>query len=233
MSDTIIGTMKDILTVIVGSQAHGLATPSSDTDYHSIFIHPTSELLRVGASPTKTSWNEGSDNWRVDDTGWELGHFLFLATKSNPSILECFLAPVENATEDGMRLRDLFPYVWDSKLVRDAFIGYGLNQRKKYLENKDNRRPKYAAAYLRSLYQGWELLRTGTFTVRIADTPVGDTVQMFKDGLAEPGLVIETCLGWQKAVEDAYDDPRNQQHKPDFERINDYLLDVRRREWSF
>ncbi|MGH7204248.1 MAG: DNA polymerase beta superfamily protein, partial [Candidatus Levyibacteriota bacterium] len=115
-----------ILKVIVGSQAHGLATQKSDTDYRGVFVIPTSELLKLGNKVHFTSWNEGSD----DDTSWELGHFLNLAIHCNPTILETFLAPTDERStlsNYGKELRELFPFIWNSADVKAAFIGYGIN----------------------------------------------------------------------------------------------------------
>jgi len=224
--------MKQILKVIVGSQAHGLATPTSDFDYRGVFLNPTSEILRIGGSTQQTSWIEGKD----DDTSWELGHFLFLATKCNPTILEVFLAPevpLEHlpGQEDvwGSQLRALFPYVWNSKGVHDAFMGYGFNQRKKFLDDKDKRAAKYAAAYLRTLYQAHELLTTNTFTIRIADTVIGETVRKWKFGTFTVGEVIQTCTDWQDKVEAAY--AANPDKQTDIDKVNEFLLKVRQENW--
>ena len=219
--------MHQILKVLVGSQAHGLATPESDFDFRGVFITPTRELLSLGHKYQTTSWVEGKE----DQTEWELGHFLMLATKCNPTILETFLAPrVDKQTrdyDDGDRLRALFPHVWNSKGVMEAFIGYGINQRKKFLERKDARPHKYAAAYLRSLYNGYELLTTGTFTVKIADLSIGDTVRHFKSGNAEVGEVIQTCYEWENKVRKAYED--NPDKKTKIEPVNEFLIEMRRK----
>lgn len=217
---------KQILKTIVGSQAHGLATPESDFDYRGVFVQPTNEILAIGPKRQHTNWTE--DN--VDDTSHEIGHFLFLATKSNPTILEVFLAPIADSTDEGLELRSLFPYVWESLAVRNAFIGYGLNQRKKFLDNKDKRREKYAAAYLRVLYNAYELLTTGTFTVRVADTEVGETVRRFKSGDFEIGEVIQVCSDWQIKVEKAYD--ACEKKEADKDKINEFLLKVRKEHWK-
>lgn len=216
-----------ILKVVVGSQAHGLATPESDFDYRGVFVVPTIEILKLGGSAKRTSWMEGKD----DDTSWELGHFLFLATKSNPTILETFLAPTtEEPHEFGQRLRDLFPAIWNSQGVRDAFIGYGLNQRKKFLEAKDSRPHKYAAAYLRVLYNAWELLSTGIFTIRVSDTEIGPTVRRFKEGAYTIGEVVQTCHEWQHRVDEAY--LVCPEKHTDKETINEFLLEVRAKCWN-
>lgn len=216
---------RQILKVLVGSQAHGLASPESDFDYRGIFIVPTTSVLGLGNGKIKnTSWIEGQD----DDTSWELGHFLDMASHCNPTILETFLAPVEEATEDGEAIRALFPYVWNAKRVRDAFIGYGLNQRKKFLDNKDNRKNKYATAYLRTLYQAWELLTTGTFTVRVADSEVGNSLKRFKSGSYDIGEVINRCMFWENKVREAAE---RCDKETDFDQINAVLLKLRYKHW--
>ncbi len=232
--------MKQILKVIVGSQAHGLATPQSDFDYRGVFVVPTKEILSLGNTKMNTNWNEGTN----DDTSWEIGHFLNLATHCNPTILETFLAPVDvnwqlqadkQQLSFSMKIRELFPYVWNSTDVMNAFIGYGLNQRKKFFDDKDKRASKYAVAYLRTLYQGWELLTTGIFTVRIADTEVGDILKKWKalpSGVIlanNAGQVIDECLKWEKRLREAY--AKNPDKQTDFEKINNFLLKVRKDFW--
>lgn len=222
-----------IISSIVGSQAHGLATPESDFDYRGVFILPTREILSVEAYSKKTktiSWIEGNE----DDTLYELGHFLHLATKCNPTILEVFVAPHDPRHQegaDGRALRSLFPYVWNSQGVRDAFRGYGLNQRKKFLENKDDRPRKYATAYLRTLYCGHVLLTTGKLCVNVGDTEVGDTLKRFKAGEYESvGEVIDTCVKWEDKLNEAYD--WSERKETDFEMVNEYLLQMRKDYWE-
>jgi predicted nucleotidyltransferase len=223
-----------ILRCVVGSHAHGLATPESDFDYRGVFIEPTSEILKLDGHTEHTQWIEGKD----DDTAWELGHFLSLAQHCNPTILETFIAPRVDMEKFGINpadfaygeeLRDLFPYVWNSKGVMDAFIGYGLNQRKKFLDNKDGRSNKFAAAYLLTCYNAWELLSTGTFTIKIVDTEIGETVRRFKNGDYTIGEVVDTCLKWQHRVEDAY--RTYPEHAADLTKVNDFLLKVRKENW--
>lgn len=227
-----------ILKTIVGSQAHGLATPESDFDYRGVFVVPTSEILKVGVgTPKQTAWIEGGE----DDTSWEIGKFLHLATKCNPTILETFLSPIAPHTGDLTvfmnqnpiwkdRLRELFPHVWNSTGVKDAFIGYGLNQRKKFFDDKDSRAPKYAAAYLRTLYNAWELLATGSFTIRIVESEIGETVRKFKNGDYTRGEVIDATYYWETKVLEAY--KANPDKKTNLEPVNEFLLDVRKSFWE-
>jgi len=214
--------------VLVGSQAHGLATPESDYDYRAVFVQPTAEILKLGGSVKNTNWIEGKE----DNTSWEIGHFLNMAVHCNPTILEVFLAPRvdEGGFDWGDQLRDLLPHAWNSNDVVNAFVGYGLNQRKKFLDEKDNRSAKYAVAYLRTLYQADELLRTGTFTVRIADTPVGEILKAWKAGTFTFGEVIQLCHEWETKVKQSYKDNPNKQ--TNLEPINEFLLQVRKEYWD-
>ena len=114
--------------------------------------------------------------------------------------------------------------------MKNAFIGYGLNQRKKFFDNKDQRAPKYAAAYLRTLYNAYELLSTGTFNVNLTQTPIYETVKNFKNGIYTPGEVINECFKWETEVLKAY--KQNPDKKTDVEPVNEFLLKVRKEFWE-
>jgi hypothetical protein len=225
-----------ILKVIVGSQAHGLAGPNSDFDYRGVFVVPTKDILKIGGNINHTSWIEGKE----DDTSWEIGKFLLMATKCNPTVLETFLAermdliPFAELGPGNLNLskelQDLFPHVWNSQGVKDAFIGYGFNQRKKFFDNKDKRAPKYATAYLRVLYNAWELLSTGTFSVNLSKAPIFDLLKRFKAGNYEMGEVIQHCMDWETRVLQAYN--INPNKKTNLEPVNEFLLKVRKQFWN-
>jgi predicted nucleotidyltransferase len=226
--------MIQILKVIVGSQAHGLANEKSDFDYRGVFVIPTSEILKIGGENIKhTSWIEGND----DDTSWEIGKFLMMATKCNPTILETFLAPEDpnfmvmptKYSSLTQELRDLFPYVWNSNDVKNAFIGYGINQRKKFFDNKDKRAPKYATAYLRTLYNCYQLLSYGTFSVSLINSPVYELCWKFKNGEFTHGEVIQACWEWETKVLEAF--KANPDKKTNLEPVNEFLLKVRKLNW--
>lgn len=219
-----------ILKCVVGSQAHKLANKDSDFDFRGVFVVPTTEILKLGGVTQQTNWIEGKE----DDTQWEIGKFLNMAVHCNATVLEVFLAPdalvpIQNAAF-GMQLRKLFPYVWNSTDVMNAFIGYGRNQRKKFLDNKDKREAKYATAYLRVLYNAWELLSSGkTFSVDMSQTPIYETLKRFKTKDYEMGEVMQTCYDWEKKVVEAYN--KNPDKKTDINPVNDFLLKVRQKFW--
>lgn len=218
--------MREILKVTVGSIAHGTNTPESDLDVRRVFVEPTSVIVGIG-NYQKTMANPGED-----DNSWELAHFCYLALRNNPQSLEVLLARYDEATEWGLQLRELFPCFLKRKNVYAAFLGFATSQKKKVLSEStpSTRRSKCAAHYIRTLWNGFELLSTGTFTVRIADVKernVGATVLSLKKGELDPAHALE--LGTE--IEALYDQVYNDSVIPlesDKVKINDYLVNVRR-----
>jgi len=230
-----------LLKTIVGSHAHGLATPASDIDYRGVYAARTRDFFvlpengqrpRVGNS----QWIEGA----VDDTSWELGHFLFLACKSNPSVLEAFKSPVSSnddswtATGYTLRLLGLFEHVWSTEGVYSAFRGYGFNQRTKMLDNKDGRYNKYAVAWLRTLYIAEELIRTGSFSMSVVGSDIESVLRAWKAGLSsetfdvplQPHEIIRITDDYARRLDRTY---READRKAtEVEPVNDFIIEVRR-----
>jgi predicted nucleotidyltransferase len=217
--------MKTILKTLVGSRSHGLHHEGSDYDYRGVFLQTTSDMFRIGYKPVTTQWIEGKE----DQTSYELGHFLQLATKSNPSILEVFVAPIQEITKEGEDLRELFPYVWNSTDVYNSFTGYSHNQQKKFMDEKDNRTSKYAVAYIRVLLLAKELLSEGTMSLKIKDEKIKNMLLEIKAGFLNKGDVINIAEKLKLEVKKAYE--VNKDKKTDFDMVNDYILSVRKGNW--
>ena len=229
----------EILKVLVGSHAHGLATEDSDVDYRGVYVTPTSQILSLHAGKMKgTHWVEGENE---DATSYELGHFLFLALKCNPSILEVFRATSTTWYPIGVELRALFPYVWTPKGVAAAFGGYSLNQRKKCLDNHLGRRWKFAVAYIRVLIQGIQLLTEGTFSLRVPDTvpdypitAIGHLpgyLKAVKRGAVSMGEIIDVAEHLRDQLNSLANTGPFIEHHPDVDRVNAFLLKVRKENW--
>lgn len=222
--------MTTILKVLVGSRAHGLHTEESDYDWRGVFVTPTQDILKIGGTTQQTSWIEGKE----DDTSWEVGKFLLMATKCNPTVLEVFKCSTHPVAIQhalwGMRLQGLFPHVWNSNDVRNAFVGYGLNQRKKFLDNKDVRPHKYAVAYLRTLYMATQLLETGDFSVDMTNEPIFPVLKRWKNKDYGLGEVIDITREWEGKVEVAYQ--KNPDKKTNIDPVNEFLLQVRKDFWE-
>ena len=209
-----------ILKVLVGSHAHGLAGPDSDRDYRRVEVMPTAEMFRIGFKPPGPRWAKSGE----DETAWEVGPFLSLAVQCHPLVLETLVAPAISEDRWGSELRELFPAIWNPQRAYDAFVGYGLNQRTKFLDKKDGRPAKYAATYIRILYHLCELLETGTFTFRIADTPIGHTIAALRDGMCRPGEVIDLAEHW---TEEATRRLAQCRHQSDAAAVDNFMIRIR------
>jgi uncharacterized protein len=210
-----------ILKVLVGSHAHGLASEKSDRDYRRVYVIPTEEMFHLGFKYPATQWTKGD----TDETAWEIGQFLLLGTQSHPLILETLLAPVITADTWGKQLRELLPAMWSPQKAYGAFTNYANNQRTKLLEKKDGRPAKYAAAYIRVLYNLCELLTSGSFQIRVADTPVGERLARIKQGQYRLGEVMD----WgEELIHQAKQLTLVRRDESDLPRINAFLVAVRR-----
>lgn len=244
---------KVILKVLVGSRAHGLATPESDADYRSVYVQPTSEILSLGHKYKGSQWLEGENE---DNTAWEIGHFLSLASQCNPTILEVFKAPIIDSgineisnTESGFRrsvgdeLRELFKHVYTPQRALYAFKGYAKNQQKKFLDKKDDRPFKYAVAHVRTLVSLIELLESGNFHVNVADVvclhdpnfpaTLPSLLKSIKEGKYTFGQIIDITEKLEKIADSLYDS-LFEIRVPDDVRmayLNEFLLKVRREFW--
>jgi len=220
---------KLILKVLVGSRAHGLANPKSDYDYRGVYVTPTEEILSLNHKYKGSHWLEGKE----DQTSYEIGHFLQLATRCNPTILEVFKAPVYVFNKDGdittnilgVELRELFPYVWNPKDAFNAFVGYGLNQRKKMLDNKDDRWQKYAVAYLRTLYNLCDLLKTDTFSLEVPEGSFKEDLIKIRNRKWSHGQIVDCAEKFIKKAKSLRDVNNNQTN---INKVNDFLLKIRK-----
>ena len=227
MSDKII-----LLKTLVGSHAHGITGPNSDLDYRAVHVVPTTEILSLGYKAKGTDWIEGD----VDNTSYEIGHFLMLATKCNPSILEVMVAPVKisymtyDGSDLGEELRGLLPYCWEPKQAFNAFTGYSLNQRKKMLDNHLDRWQKYACAYLRTLVNLISLLETRTFDLKVnKDSLLFEQITNIKENRVKIGYIIDAADMYTAVARRRLEDCG---HKPDHTKVNEFLLRVRKQFWD-
>lgn len=222
--------MTTILKALVGSRAHGLNREDSDWDWRGVYVQPTNEILSMGHVARSIQWIEGKE----DFTNYEIGHFLMLACKANPSVLELLRSPqVElpeiNGRSWGRELMQLMPYMYNPEAAFNAFNGYSLNQRKKLLDDKDGRKWKYALAYVRTLYALIDLLTHGDFYLEITDDARRDRLRLIRDGSLSPGEVLDHANELTILAKSALTTCRNRQ---DLARVNNFLLDVRKCFWN-
>lgn len=227
---------KVILKVLCGSRAYGLETSESDFDYHGIYIIPTARFLEIGNSKVnEKAWIEGED---VDNTGWELGHFMRLAVNGNPTALETLVAPVEYTTDEGTTLRSMISYFLSRKRVYEAYRGYAKNQRRKMFEPTGGkltteRMGKAAIAWLRSLYHGALLLERGYYDPIIHDLELKDFLMEIRRTVGELPLgdIVDQAQELEKEMFHAFT-ISTIPHEPDLEALNDFLLRIRKENWN-
>jgi hypothetical protein len=146
-----------ILLALTGSQAYGIATPSSDKDYKGVFIAPKDYYLGFKSVEQKDSgWDTepGTGDFSYldgvkDCVVYELRKFLTLVGNNNPNILETlwldgeFYYHVSPVGEKLLSYREAFL----SQKVRGSFAGYAYAQirrvenHRKWLLNPPSRKP--------------------------------------------------------------------------------------------
>ncbi len=164
-----------LLSGVVGSTAYGLAGADSDVDRLGIFAAPTTALL--GLHRPKDS----HVTTKPDRTLHEAGKWAHLALGCNPTAMEIVWLPddlVEVRTELGDELVAIRRAFLSAKRVRDAYLGYAVQQFKRLEARGDGsfsadtrkRTAKHARHLARLAHQGLRLYQTGELTVRL-DSP--------------------------------------------------------------
>lgn len=213
--------MKTIAKIVVGSRLHGLADKNSDYDYRGIFMHSLKNLISPFKKLKNTVWIEGD----TDNTAYELSEFCKFAAQGNPSILEVLWGnQIITDSKIFKELRENRLKFLDSKRIYESHRGYSHNQSKKMnLFDPDERSGKYCVAYMRSLIQGIDLLKTGNFSPQIVrdrdfflevrnnfiNIDLGKLTTRFRDLLAE--------------LDQAYENNKDK-FKPDINWIEDFIL---------
>lgn len=212
-----------ILEGITGSKAYGLDTETSDTDIKGIFVAPTREILSL------YNVRETYDNTDPDWVYHEAGKFIELAMKGNPTILEMlFLEGYLKLEPMGKMLVDN-RHLFLSNAIRKSYYGYAYSQMHRLItrdgefgNGKNNRYEKHARHCYRLLYQGLELLETGSLTVRV-------TPEIRNELFAAGKLSPEDLVAKFAEEHVKFDTTKSVlPDKPDKEGINKLLLKIRK-----
>ncbi len=186
---------RQILRVVIGSRAYGLAGTDSDTDARGVFL-PTAER----------HWSlAGVPDVLRDDTiefmAWELQRFLGLALKANPTVLEALFTPlVTHVTPLGQELLDLRTAFLSTKLHATCG-GYSDQQFAKLRRRADAGKPvnwKHAAHCLRLLATGARALAGEGFPVHVG--PHRDVLLSVRRGEKTLEEVNELRAAWTNGL---------------------------------
>lgn len=125
MIDLKLVPQKSILfQCIGGTHAYGLTSAESDIDHRGVFIAEKNDFLR-GA------FAEDMSNETNDDVLFEVGKFIRLLAKSNPSVIELIAMPEDCVQVGADWIESIDHSKVLSKQCRDSFAGYALSQIRK------------------------------------------------------------------------------------------------------
>ena len=117
---------KIIFEGIVGSQAYGIATPTSDIDKKGVFIQDHDSIMGFG-------YIDQVNDTKNDQTFYEIKRFIELLASNNPNILELL-----NLPDDCIVYKDpIFDLIIEhkdkfiTKMCRHSFGGYAVEQIRK------------------------------------------------------------------------------------------------------
>lgn len=228
--------MKVLLKGVVGSTAYGLAHPGSDIDHLGVFAASTEEIL--GLHPPKDS--------RVthdpDMTLHEAKKFVSLVLRGNPSVSELlWLDRYERVDPLGEKLISLRRSFLSAPRVRDAYMGYAASQFSRLPDRGDGsfsadtrkRTERHARHLVRLVEQGFHLYVSGELVVNLSS----DASEISPDWVYEMGREIaadpQTAVAYMGAAKNRFDSASTcLPEKPDEEAVNNWLIEVRRREWK-
>lgn len=214
-----------ILEGITGSKAYGLDTENSDTDIKGIYVAPTEKVLSLGWDLQHSTKDHVGPDWVYH----EVQKYMKLAMGGNPTVLELlFLEGYTTLTKQGKMLVDN-RHLFLNNVVYKSYGGYALAQARKlnarggtYGSGRSNRYEKHTRHCFRLLYQGRELLETGTLTVRV--TPEVRE-ELFAIGKLSPAEIIDR---FEKEFSEFDNIKSVLPDKPDVEEINKLLLKIRK-----
>ncbi len=114
-----------LFETIIGSQAYGTQTPTSDIDKKFVYILPEKYILGTGYVE--------QINVNKDYTGWEIKRFLELMGSNNPTVLELLNSPEDCIISKHPLFDNILAHKEDfiTKICKDSFGGYARQQIKK------------------------------------------------------------------------------------------------------
>lgn len=154
------------LQAIVGSKAYGLNHADSDTDRMAIVVAPTAEVAGIDWSGHSETWSNAGPTGD-DTTQHEIGKFLRLIIKGNPTLFELlFMDEYEILTPVGSALLSIRDELISTNSVYYPYYNYAKAQIR-VVSEKENYKPKMARHALRIARQGRQLLLHGDCEVRV------------------------------------------------------------------
>jgi len=185
-----------------------------------IFVAPTVEVAGLDWNSSKESWSDAGPEG--DDTTYhEIGKFLKLALKSNPTLIELFfMNEYEILTPEGAGLVDIRDAVLYTDGIRNAYYGYAVAQHSRVLREYPDHKIKMARHCLRITDQAIDLLTTGTCSPKVADPQ--RYFALDEMNFTDLSLMLGQSVALINTSESVLPD------KPDRDTVRDFLREIRR-----
>lgn len=204
---------------------YNLDTPESDIDVKGIYVIPTNELLNTLTGFHKI--DKVHDHTDPDWAYFEVQKYMSLVLKGNPTALELLFAnEYTKLTPEGQLLIDNRS-AFLSKKIKNAYIGYALQQVKRKYRNASDiteyRAGKHVRHTWRLIKQYEQLATTGTLQPRLTDSERAE------------------CFAFMdKSYEEVYDWFRENKERlekldsvlpdePDYDKVNSILEQLRKK----
>lgn len=174
--------MTMLLQGVVGSTAYGLNHAKSDKDFLGVEVYPTSDFL--GMYPRRSDSDVGKDADGNDRTVHEVGKYMGLAAKANPTASELlWLDEYVILTEDGQRLLDLRKDFLSQRLA-DAYLGFAKSNASHFDRQSEEKKPKAARHFKRLNLAARHAWSEGELKVRLTEEEKA-TVYQFAEDVAQ------------------------------------------------
>jgi hypothetical protein len=214
-----------IYRVAVGSRAFGLAGELSDEDRRGVYLPPADLTWSLFKPPEQVEFKRDG----VEEVDWEIEKFVRLALQANPNLLEALWSPlVLHADPTGQELRSIRQAFLSRHLFK-TYSGYVLSQFRLMQDGfakKGAYRAKHAMHLIRLLYSGIHAVRTGEILVDVGEHR-GQLLDI-KGGSWPFEQVRQLALDLNARFQQEFATTCLPQ-KPDYDLVNRFLIDARRR----
>lgn len=217
-----------IMLGVVGSRLYGTDHPGSDFDWKGVYQAPTRQVLGIRETPDSYNYHEPQDF-----TLYELGRFVQLLLKANPTVVELLHLPrYETLTLQGQMLvdnRKLFLFsrmdVVDGKErsygIEAAYHGFAHGQRRDLKKGKINE--KQIVHLFRVLWQGMDILLTGDCNPRMTAEQIDQARFVAAQDYDDILVRVDKAMADFNAIARDSILPK----EPDLDSINDLLVEMR------
>ena len=199
---------------VVGSHLYQMAGPDSDLDVRGMYRATERDLFSLGG-PQEVVNGDG------DTQIFELGKFISLLVKSNPTVLELLWLPsylaLSHVGGTLVENRDLFM----TQKIRTVYLGFAKGQAKEFEKKRTAKSARHA---IRVIQQGVDALRTGVLnpipTNPSALISIGEYAERNPDDFLNHILPVN--VGMLESVESHLPDG------PDLDAVNGLLYGLRK-----